>query len=287
MVYDDSFFILLLLNQYKQYFHNLVLVYMTNISFEPKGRLGNALFRYFAIIIFIINNPSFQYTGTDIKYPNIAVDDNYLLHLVRENKIKNMDIGGYNLCMCSFYQLQIIAEYRDQIKQYISQHHHDSIYVEPPFFQRIGLGELMTPPTDLPAYDIVIHIRLEDRFKTGDYIPCESMVNLFDELTEDFFVGSKVAIVLNKPDTDEEHVYLNMITGWFKDHNLVVTVESNTVHTDFHIMMNTPILICSHSTLSWCASLLSTNITTCYMPNYGNNDDTFKRPIENTTLYDI
>lgn len=259
---------------------------MTQISFEPKGRLGNALFRYFAIVVFIVNNPSFQYTGTDPKYPNIEVDDNYLLHLVRENKIKNLDIGEYNLVMSSFYQLQVIAEYRDQIKEYMSQHHHDAVYVEPPFFQDIGIGEIMTPPTDVPEYDIVVHIRLEDRFMSGDYIPYQSMIKMYDELTEDFFVGSKVAIVLNKPETDEEHVYLNMITGWFKDHNLVVTVESNTVHTDFHIMMNAPILICSNSTLSWCAALLSDNITTCYMPNHG-DDDKFKRPIENTILYAI
>ena len=272
----------------KQYKYSIayIVLCMTHIAFEPKGRLGNALFRYFAIIVFIVNNPSFQYTDTEPTYPNIEVDDNYFLHLVRENKMKCLDIGEYNLVMCSFYQFQVIAEYRDQIKQYISQHHHESIYVEPPVFQDIGIGWLMTPPMDTPHYDIVIHIRLEDRFRTGDYIPCEAIIALFDGLTEKFFAGNKVAIVLNKPETNEEHVYLNTVVGWLNNHAIAVTIESNTVHTDFHIMMNASKLICSQSTLSWSAALLSNVVATCYMPNWG-GDNAFKRPIENTILYDI
>ena len=56
-------------------------------------------------------------------------------------------------------------------------------------------------------------------------------------------------------------------------------------------MKNTKKLICSNSTICWCAAFLSGNLTTCYMPDYKIRNDrshqTFKFPIQNTFLYFI
>jgi hypothetical protein len=54
-------------------------------------------------------------------------------------------------------------------------------------------------------------------------------------------------------------------------------------------MKNAKVLICSCSTLSWCAALLSDTIFMVYFPNYTSRDihTTFKKPINNTILYDF
>ena len=68
-----------------------------------------------------------------------------------------------------------------------------------------------------------------------------------------------------------------------------IKIESNDVIKDFQIMKNANILICSCSTLSWCASLFSNNLQKLYIPNYNNNRiyETFLKPIENIEKYNI
>lgn len=47
------------------------------IYFEPRGRLGNALFRYFAIVLILQSNPQFSYGGINLhRRSAIASDDN-------------------------------------------------------------------------------------------------------------------------------------------------------------------------------------------------------------------
>ena len=50
-------------------------------------------------------------------------------------------------------------------------------------------------------------------------------------------------------------------------------------------LKNAKKLICSKSTLSWCAALLSEQIETCYFPEYVTDTVTCKYPILNTKLY--
>ena len=47
-----------------------------------------------------------------------------------------------------------------------------------------------------------------------------------------------------------------------------ITVESNDVLDDYTIMKNAKTLVCSMSTLSWCAALFSNNPQTVYFPEY-------------------
>jgi len=52
-------------------------------------------------------------------------------------------------------------------------------------------------------------------------------------------------------------------------------------------MKEAELLICSISTLSWCAAYFSKNIKQCYLPNYPSQPCIMecKAPIENTILY--
>ena len=55
-------------------------------------------------------------------------------------------------------------------------------------------------------------------------------------------------------------------------------------------MKNSIALICSNSTISWCAAFLSDKIKECYMPDYYIKErslQTFKFPIQNTILYEL
>jgi hypothetical protein len=136
-------------------------------------------------------------------------------------------------------------------------------------------------------YDIVIHLRLGDFKEYDDFIEYIYMEKLFESI--DFFYNKKISIVLQKPDNKEDEEYLDKCIQWFKNTNIYISIESNDVITDFHIMKNAKILICSMSTLSWCAAYLSDTIQKCYMPNYNflNRSTSFKYPIKNTVLYDI
>ena len=58
---------------------------MNNIFFEPRGRLGNALFRYFAIIILLDENRNFKYGGISKKSPLKVIDDKKFLLEVKNN----------------------------------------------------------------------------------------------------------------------------------------------------------------------------------------------------------
>ena len=136
-------------------------------------------------------------------------------------------------------------------------------------------------------YDIVIHLRLGDFKEYDDFIEYIYIEKLFESIN--FYCNNKISIVLQKPDNKEDEEYLDKCVQWFKNKNINISIESNDVITDFHIMKNARILICSMSTLSWCAAYLSDTIEKCYMPNYNflNRSTSFKYPIKNTVLYAV
>lgn len=112
------------------------------------------------------------------------------------------------------------------------------------------------------------------------------MINLLENID---LISS--CILVNKITTEFEKKYIEKINKFYKDkYNNDIIIESNSVIEDFHIMKNAEILVCSLSTLSWCASLLSNKLKTCYMPDLKNkigNHVKFRKPIENTIFYSI
>ena len=70
--------------------------------------------------------------------------------------------------------------------------------------------------------------------------------------------------------------------------NFNITIESNDIITDYHIMKNAKTLVCSCSTISWLAAFFSETIQQVYMPNYPSRflHETFRKPINNTVLYE-
>lgn len=260
---------------------------MNNIFFEPKGRLGNALFRYFAIIILLYENKNFKYGGISKKSPLKIIDDNNFLLGVKNNNLQLPE--KYNYLLNGFYQLQEILKYKIIIKQYFENHPEHIIYNYP--YEEIKINNLIKPLEKPRIYDIILHLRLEDFIENNEYIHYKFILNLLDKVTPSFFSELTVAIVLNQPKSSFELEYLANIKNWFFKNNINIVIESNDIITDFHLMKNTKKLICSNSTICWCAAFLSDNLTTCYMPDYKIRNDrshqTFKYPIKNTILYSI
>ena len=154
--------------------------------------------------------------------------------------------------------------------------------------QKFVIKDILYEPLGFSKiYDTVIHIRLDDHITNGLYIPVEYIINLLERTA----VIKNSCIVVQTPTTDFEKEYLHKITDFiFIKYGFYIIVESNDTLTDYYIMKNARILICSMSTLSWAAAFLSTRIEKCYFPEHSmphGQHGSCKYPIYNTELYNI
>ena len=271
------------------YPYNLVMD-KKKIYFYPKGRLGNALFRYFAIVLVLQSNPVLSYGGINVRGNNNVqtLGDNLFKELI-SNNIFELENINTDLIFDGFYQIQEISNYKETIKLFLQNNQQDIIFNYP--YEEFKIRDIVNQPIKLNIYDIVIHIRLEDFIENQEYISSESILNLLNNISPSFFCDNTVAIVMNKQVSSFEIRYVDNLKKWFYDNNICINIESNDILRDFHIMKNAKKLICSNSTISWCAALLSDKIEICYMPDYQYREDrthqTFKYPIKHTVLYPI
>jgi len=233
------------------------------IYFEPRGRLGNALFRYFAIVLILQYNPQFSYGGINL-HRRIATSlgDHLYKDIITNNHFELSKINN-NISFGGYYQFQEISNYKDQIKSFLHNNQEHIIYNYP--YEEFKISDIINKPAILKTYNIVLHIRLEDFIENGEYITCDNIIRLLNNLTPIFFHNSTTAIVVNKPKSSFELNYIEQVKSWFSDNHISIIIESNDILTDFHIMKEANKLICSNSTVSWCAALLSDTIDICYI----------------------
>ena len=339
--------------------------YKKYVVFKSSGRLGNALFRYFASALFCIKyNYEFileddiksmdsytfykglDYVGNDIYYLNENIDKlfeisnnnknisgfntlgyfkkNIDIHNLSSNdyinsnnnhgiyvkNILNIDDDNFHLCLNhidNHYQYLIMNDYfqfndvfynnKDSIINFINKNK-DNHYIKTATYNRelsdnhvkFLLNDLVK--NDLldstKIYDIVIHIRLGDFHGRDDFIEYKYLEDLFNTID---FSNKKNCIVIQNPNSDEDHIFLNKCLNWFHSKNIIINIESNDVITDFHIMKNAKILVCSMSTLCWCAGFLSNKVELCYMPKYNfyqkDRKLFFKNICDNVIFYNV
>ena len=110
--------------------------------------------------------------------------------------------------------------------------------------------------------------------------------NRIFKLLDNNIITEDLCIVCKLPTQEKEFEYLEKIKSKLSELNIKYHIENNDVLTDYYICKEAETLICSNSTLSWCAAFFSSNLKTCYFPDYQESvDQTFKNPIENTILY--
>lgn len=255
------------------------------------GRLGNAIFRYFASTLFcIIYGATRTYNMGDT---NMIFNDNMFINWMNEilnDQIINIPNNNYNFY--GYYQHdKIYIKFKNELLLWMNNNHHDLIYTDgnDEFnnnytynVQKYTVSELLVKPIDIPEYDVVIHIRLEDFIENNDVIHPDCIIKILDELSDNKEYTS-YCLVLNKPKIDIEYAYIEYINSKYK-----IDIYCETVIKDFHVMKNAKVLICSCSTLSWIASFLSDTIEIVYFPNKKKeNHESFCKPIQNTRYYNI
>jgi hypothetical protein len=260
------------------------------ITNHNKGRLGNSIFRFFANIIFcIVYDINSKIINDNIQYQsNIIIDDTYFINfannILNKKLIRNIDKNSV-LYFDGYYQHdKIYTLFKPQIIEFIKNH--PEIILTTDNHEKYKTIDLVNfDIISNKKYNIVIHLRLEDFIEISHVINPISIKKIIDSLVSEY-PNETFCFVLNTPKTEIERKYINYLTENLSNY----TIESNDVITDFTIMRNAKILVCSCSTLSWAASFLSNVVEKVYIPNYNNHDrihETFKYPISNTVLYDF
>jgi len=265
---------------------NIFIIIIMKVYDYRLGRLGNALFRYFASTLFIIlyksertyNKSECNATFGDAEFINWM---GYIL----DNKYPVID-KFYNFSFYGFYQHDMIfRKFKKELIEHMKNNPNDLLYTDGNDanyshyrynVQSYKVSEIMN--TCDKYYDIVVHIRLEDFIENNNVIHPESLKNILDK------INNNICFVVNTPKQEIETLYINYFKNLYS-----ITLESNDIITDFQIMKNAKTLICSCSTISWLAAFLSETVETVYFPNNNNNQshETFKQPIDNTILYEI
>jgi hypothetical protein len=258
------------------------------INFKVRGRLGNAIFRYMACIIMCIHtNKEYSIHNTG----NITVTDEMFYKLSQSLlKEEEINIKGDSFNLNEYYQHDTIyKKYKNEIINYINNHP-DHIVITDGINAGDGNKEIFkiydivnTPMVFNKNYKNVLHIRLEDYVQHNLFINVERIINLLNQN----IITDNICIVCKKPTTEFENNYIKQIKDFLITKNINVITEHNDILTDYYIMKEAEILICSKSTLSWCAAFFSNKIKQCYCPDYNIQPGimTCKQPIDNTIIY--
>jgi hypothetical protein len=265
-----------------------------SVSNATMGRLGNSIFIYLASSIFAIvynlkrdndiNNEYNFYKHSNFEFSKrsnckIIVNDNDFINwknnFLYKNKL-NIIKKDINYNFIGYFQHDdILKKFKSQLIEYIKNNPEHLLKTSDNInFKAIEILKMDKP---FNQYKIVLHLRLED------FINYDLVMNpIFLTKILDNYKNEKICIVINKIKNKLEAKYVN-----FFQRKYDIVIESNDVITDYHIMKNSKILICSFSTLSWIASFFSETIETVYFPDYKQQrlHETFKKPIENTILY--
>ncbi len=254
------------------------------------GRLGNAIFRYFASTLFcIIYNAQRTYNINEL---NATINDQMFIDWM--NHVLNNQIPMINNFNYNFYGYfqhdKIFLKFKNELLSWMHTHSDELIFTDgnDQFnnnynynVQSYKVSDLLVKPTNITFYDVVIHVRLEDFIVNNDVIHPDCIIKILKNIKK----YNSYCLVLNKPKNEIEKGYINYIKNNI-DFN--INLQNGTVIEDFHVMKNAKLLICSCSTLSWIASFMSNTIETLYFPNKTKEShETFCKPIENTIYYDI
>jgi GR25 family glycosyltransferase involved in LPS biosynthesis len=229
--------------------------------------------------------------GIYIKKNIIINESNFEEYLFNKN-INNFNNFNHSFFIKGYFQFEYLyLKYKKDILNYIEKFKTSHyIYTDrnEVFYIKDIIDDIKLDKNKL--YDIIIHIRLGDFNGRDDFIEYQYLIDLFNKIN---FNEKKIGIVYEKIYLQNDINYINNIKNYFHSKNINFYIEQNDLITDFNIMKQCKILICSMSTLSWMASYFSNSIIKCYMPNYNffkNNDRNnafFKKPINNTFLYNV
>lgn len=237
--------------------------------------------------------------GIYVKNTITVTDNNFMDIFYNNNFIENS-----NILMDGYFQIgHIYLKNKKEILDYMEKNkneHKIQTDRNETYFIKDILNYVVLPSDKY--YDIVIHVRLGDFNGRPDFIELSYYLKLFETLLNHSIITNKhqrICILHEPINTPNDKKMIQDCLSWFKERNIKISSESNSLLIDFNIMKQCTVLVCSMSTLSWSAAYLSKHIKLCYMPNYNffktkYNTTTvdrsqfyFSLPIENTILYDV
>ncbi len=155
-----------------------------------------------------------------------------------------------------FYQTDIYKLFRTELNKFCREHPTDSVYCDSNHDIRYYMNKLLDDSPNNKKYDVVVHIRLEDYVTSGEklIIHPDSICAVLEKIN-----SNQICFLSNKITTEFERKYMEYLNFKCKDkYNIIF--ESNDIVTDFKIMNHAKIMVCSLSTLCWCAGFLSKDI---------------------------
>lgn len=269
---------------------------LKKINICDVGRLGNCIFRYIKAALICINDDNFKYVNYDRSWGESVREFNqYILKF-------NKDFYTIN----DYFQHEISDQDKLKIKNYILENQDHFIVTDGNTKSKKGfcydqqkyfVKDLVLVPEGFNKfYDLVIHIRLEDKVTLGIHIDYKSILKVLDTIfKEDEFNYDNAAIVCLEPKTSFEREYLDAVKNHYKEiFGKDIKVESNSLIEDFHIIKNAKTVVCSLSTISWSACIFSEKLEKCYfpdwklgMPCFDHGSVSFRKPIKNTISYSL
>jgi hypothetical protein len=265
----------------------------------PDGRLGNLIFRYLASALFCI-----KYGATRGMFGEripttcslIYMEDEDFLLWINSEELPAIEDNSI-VIFRGYCQNHCFTKYRTELLEHMSKNAGDILVGHTPEKKMIqyrvgdlllgGVGGAPPPPPPPPKYDIVIHLRLEDFL--NDDLCAVTHPECLDELIQgiiktesNLVAGGKICILCNAPRLEIEKLYIDYFCKRY-----AIAFESNDVVVDYKIMLGARVLVCSLSSLSWAAAVLSTRLEKVYIPRQKTSSlQVFDAPIENSVVYE-
>ena len=227
------------------------------VVFVPSGRLGNAIFRYFACVVLcrLFDRKYSMRLAKPFGSQVAFIKDQDFLDLIQGTKAPpEQDLW----VMDDFFQLDVYLPYRDMILEFIEN------YSDPVVTDRMVVHDaksMIKEDAEAPVYDFVVHIRLGEFYERPDFIPLRRIQDLVESV-----MPPQVCVVTEAP----LDPYVLEFKGWLEDHGIEYKIEYNSLMKDYNIMRKARTLVCSMSTLCWVAAFLSPSwgVQQCFMPTY-------------------
>jgi len=245
---------------------------------QGRGRFGNCIFRFLASRLFCI---LYDYQIIKNSIPGmIPIDDNTFkvwkdLILTKDALIQ-FEHPYFSFEM--YYQHDsIYRKFKSELLCYIETHTDEELITDRN--EIYTAKDLISVPPALPyLYKTVVHLRIEDYFLIDYVIHPLSIAKVLENCDGPY-------LFIHKP---EESSYDKKYIEFFKKQYPTSYFFTGSAVDAYNIMRTSSVLVCSTSTLSWAAALLSTVNPKVYMPrnNGKESHSTFQYPNDNTEIYD-
>lgn len=242
-----------------------------------RGRFGNCVFRFLASRLFCILY-KLEYIDTHKTYMEKIEDQIFIIwsNYLLENKLIQFPVSNFSFEL--YYQHDMIyRKYRNELLEYIRNNPEQKLITDKDEIYYVKELLQKAPILD-KSYNTVVHLRIEDYFEINNVLHPKSIDNVLEKCEGPFlFIHKSI-----------ESNYDKLYIDYFKNKYTDAIFFDGSVIDSYNLMREATTLICSNSTMSWVAALLSISLKKVFVPknNCKELHNTFQYPIDNTEVYE-